>query len=82
MEKRQGRGLALEIFAMLLIGSGVVRLIRPADHVRRWAFGPWKDFLLRFENRTAFMRATGVVRLLLGAALVPRIPAPRRWWPF
>lgn len=82
MKKNQGRGLVLELLAILLIGSGVVRLIAPREHVRRWACGPWRDLVLQFEDRPMLMRVTGVIRVLLGVCLVPRIPAPKRWWPF
>jgi hypothetical protein len=69
---RRGR-LGLEIFAFNLIGSGVVRLLTPRRHTRRWAFGPWRNVALRFSERPTFMRVTGLIRIALGVWIAMRL---------
>lgn len=69
---RRGR-LGLEVLAFNLIGSGVVRLLTPRRHTRRWAFGPWRNVALRFSDRPMFMRLTGVIRIALGVWIATRL---------
>jgi hypothetical protein len=47
-----------ELFALLLIGEGVVGVLYPEQHTRLWAFGPrpWRQFIEWWAERPDLLR--------------------------
>ncbi len=65
-----------ELFAILLIGDGVVALIAPTRHSVLWRPGPpgWSRAMTWFEQHPVFTRA------LAGAELVGGLLIAARQW--
>jgi hypothetical protein len=60
--------------AMLLIGDGVMALLRPHRDARAWSVGPqfWKDLMQYLSDHPDVLRAIGAAEMAVGFALVAR----------
>lgn len=60
-----------ESFAMLMIGDGVLCLLNPKRHSRRWKEGPqaWQKAMESLAQNPMATRAFGVVEIALGVWL-------------
>lgn len=60
-----------ESFAMLMIGDGVLCVLNPKRHSRRWKEGPrqWQKAMEVFAQNPTATRAFGVVEIALGVWL-------------
>ena len=60
-----------ELVAGLLIGDGVLALIRPRRHSRLWKSGPkpYADFMDTLAERPDMARAVASVQIVLGLCL-------------
>ena len=56
--------------AMLLIGDGIMAILRPQGHAAAWGVGPrwWKGFMECLEDRPALTRAIGLAQTAGGIA--------------
>ena len=60
-----------ESFAMLMIGDGVLCVLNPKRHSRRWKEGPqfWRDAMENLAQNPTATRAFGVAEIALGVWL-------------
>jgi hypothetical protein len=73
------RGKLESAAAAALIGDGVLLLLTPARHARRWESGPewWQRIVRPFRRRPGLGRAAGLAELATGVAWALRI-RPKR----
>ncbi|MEX2446649.1 MAG: hypothetical protein WD734_04850 [Dehalococcoidia bacterium] len=69
------RVLGLEMLAMSMIGSGLIRIMTPKRQMRRWAIGPLRGTAGWLSQHPTLSALTGVLRLGLGVWLARRLPA-------
>lgn len=62
--------------AMLLIGDGVLALLRPDRDVRAWDMGPapWRSVMNYLSRHEGATRAIGIAEIAVGLALVASRP--------
>jgi hypothetical protein len=62
--------------AMLLIGDGVLALLRPERNVRAWDMGPapWKSAMNYLSRHDGATRAIGLAEIAVGFALIASRP--------
>jgi hypothetical protein len=58
--------------AMLLIGDGVLAILRPYRNARTWDVGPdsWKALMQYLSDHPDLLRAIGVAEVAVGMALI------------
>lgn len=58
--------------AMMLIGDGVMALLRPHRDARAWSVGPqfWKNLMRYLSDHPDTLRTIGVAEIAVGIALV------------
>ena len=58
--------------AMLLIGDGVLAIMRPYRNARTWDIGPdsWKALMQYLSDHPDLLRAIGVAEVAVGMALI------------
>ena len=58
--------------AMLLIGDGVLAIMRPYRNARTWDIGPdsWKALMQYLSDHPDLLRAIGVAEIAVGMALI------------
>jgi hypothetical protein len=64
----------LDLFAMLLIGDGLLSVLRPRRHCLAWEIGPkvCRDFIDEFAQHPHWTRGAGALELGLGVLLAAR----------
>ena len=67
-----------ELIAIPLIGDGVLGLVIPARHVRRWQAGPawWRDAMRPFVRHPQLTRWVGAAEIAVGLWLATRQNQP------
>lgn len=60
------------LIAMMLIGDGVLAILRPYRDARAWSMGPqfWKDLMAYLSDHPDMLRCIGVAEVALGLTLV------------
>ena len=63
-----------ELVAIPLVGDGMLGILIPARHVRRWLVGPtwWRDAMRPFVRRPQLTRWVGIAEVALGLWLAVR----------
>jgi hypothetical protein len=58
--------------AMMLIGDGVMAMLRPERDANAWSIGPaaWKAFMRYLSDHPETLRAIGAAEVAIGFALV------------
>ena len=66
---------ASDLTAIILIGDGVIGALTPAEHVRRYEYGPywWRTTMRWFAERPQLTRALALVEASLGVRLALRL---------
>jgi hypothetical protein len=74
MEANESTRRAAESAAMLMIGDGVLGLLRPAEHCLIWSAGPqwWRDTVDWFATHPNVTRGAAAVELVAGLWLARR----------
>ena len=64
-----------DVTAIILIGDGVVGALTPAQHVRRYAYGPtwWRAAMCWFVERPRLTRGLALVEAAMGVMLALRL---------
>ena len=70
------RGTVRDLGAIALIGDGVVGLLVPARHARRYERGPrpWRRAMSFFARRPGVTRGAAVAEVAAGVVLATRWP--------
>ena len=70
----------LDIFAMLLVGDGILTLVQPRRHCLLWQVGPesCREMVEEFVEHPAAARSAGLGEILLGVWLA-RNEESRGW---
>jgi hypothetical protein len=60
------------LFAMMLIGDGVLAMLRPHRDAMTWSLGPeaWKALMRYLSDHPDTLRAIGAAEVALGFALI------------
>lgn len=64
-----------DVTAIILIGDGVVGALTPAQHVRRYEYGPewWRAAMRWFAERPQLTRGLAIVEAAIGVRLALRL---------
>ncbi len=62
---------AAELLAIMMVGDGVMALVRPRRHMRLWTLETpgLREFAEGFEERPVLTRAVGAASIIAGLAL-------------
>lgn len=66
--------LSSDILAIMMIGDGVLSMVRPREHVGLWRRGPgpWRNLVEYFEHRPTLTATLGAVSVMAGLWLAFR----------
>lgn len=66
--------LSSDLLAIMMIGDGVLSMVRPREHVGLWRRGPepWRNLVEYFEDRPTLTAALGAASVVAGLWLAFR----------
>ena len=58
--------------AIVLIGDGIIAMLRPHRDTHAWSIGPlvWKDLMIYLSDHPDMLRAIGVAEVAFGFAMI------------